>query len=127
MEDMQRKFDAILNDPQIMQKIMAMAQTLGGPIPQERPEPTTPEPPPAPQSSAGISPPNIDIGMLTQLAGITKQSSIDSNQRALLQALHPYLVAERISKLERAMQAAKIANLASTFLNSRTLQFLQGR
>ena len=38
------------------------------------------------------------------------------NQKALLQALAPYLSSGRIHKLEKAMRAAKLAGMASSFL-----------
>ena len=55
------------------------------------------------------------------------QSGIDSNQKTLLRALSPYLSAYRMQKLERAMQAAKLAGAASGFLNAGGLQMLTGR
>ena len=40
------------------------------------------------------------------------------DKQNLLQALRPYLTEHRILKLEKAMRAAKIAGLATTFLGS---------
>jgi hypothetical protein len=51
----------------------------------------------------------------------------DSNQKALLQALSPYLSPHRVQKLERAMHAAKLAGAASGFLSAGGLQMLTGR
>ena len=53
MEDLENKLGAILGNPEMMQKIMALAQNLGGS--------DNPAPPPQ-QSAAGI--PDIDISML---------------------------------------------------------------
>ena len=71
--------------------------------------------------------PDIDIGMLQKLSGFARQSGIDKEQQALLRALGPYLSQGRITKLEKAMRAAKMARLASSFLGSGGLQFLSGR
>ncbi len=117
MEGMEEKLGAILSDPKMMQQIMSMAQALGQSEPQEAP-------PPAPALPAL---PEIDTGMLQKLSGLTRQSGIDGNQKALLNALCPYLSQDRVSKLERAMRAAKIAKLASTFLNAGGLQLITGR
>lgn len=107
MDDLQARMGAILNDPEMMQKIAAMAQSLS---------PPKSDPPPVPKESPVL--PNLDPGMIQRLAGLAGQTSIDSNQKNLLKALGPYLSRERISKLERAMRAASMARVASTFLGS---------
>jgi hypothetical protein len=65
--------------------------------------------------------------MIQKLSGIARQSSIDKNQQNLLRALGPYLSRERITKLEKAMRAAKIAGIASTALAGSGLSLLSGR
>lgn len=104
MDDMQAQMGAILGNPEMMQKIMAMAQSLQG-SQQD-----------APPQQAPPAMPNIDMGMLQKLSGVMGQSGIDSNQQNLLQALGPYLSGDRVSRLEKAMRAAKMARLASGFL-----------
>lgn len=111
MDTMQDQIGSILNDPQMMQQIMAMAQNLSAP------QPPTPPPPPEPNTPA------FDPSVLQQIAGIAGQSRLDKNQQALLKALTPYLSRERISKLERAMRAARTAKLASGFLGAGGLHF----
>ena len=103
MEGMEDKLGAILGNPQMMQQIMSMAQALGAsaPPPPEKPKPQTP---------------NLDPAMIQNVMRIIQGSGIDANQRALLKALDPYLTHDRLSRLERAMRAAKLANLASGFL-----------
>lgn len=108
MDDLEQKLGAVLNNPQLMQQIMTMAQSMGASSPQPQ-EPKQPE-------QATLPP--LDPGMLSKLAGLSKQSSIDRNQQALLKALGPYLSKDRISRLERAMRAAKMAKLAGSFLGS---------
>ena len=110
MDDLEQKLGAVLNNPQLMQQIMSMAQAMGSQAPPPVEENRAPEPQPAL--------PAIDPGMLTKLAGLSRQSSIDRDQQALLKALNPYLNKDRISRLERAMRAAKMAKLASSFLGS---------
>ncbi len=114
MEGMEEKLGAILGNPQLMQQIMAMSQALGQ-SQEKAPEPKQPEPPP------------IDPAMLQKLGSLAGKSSIDSNEQALLKALGPYLSRTKVSKLEKAMRAAKMARLASTFLGSGGLQLLTGR
>jgi hypothetical protein len=100
----------------MMQQILSMAQSLGHNAPPEQ----NPNPEPTPV-------PGIDLTMLQKLSGIAKQSGIDGNEQALLKALRPYLTRERIRKLENAMRAAKLARMASVFMNSGGLQLLTGR
>ena len=108
MEDMQSQMNAILQNPEMMQKISALAQSLGG---------SSPDAPKPPEQAVGGFP-DIDMGMLQKLSGFAKQSGIDPNQQNLLQALGPYLKGDRIHRLEKAMRAAKMARLASGFLGS---------
>lgn len=112
MEELEQKLGAVLNNPQLMQQIMSMAQAMGSQAPPPKEEPRQPEP------AAPAMMPQIDPGMLTKLAGLSRQSGIDRDQQALLKALNPYLSRDRISRLERAMRAAKMAKLAGSFLGS---------
>ena len=118
MEGMEEKLGAIMNNPQLIQQIMAIAQSMSAP---QQPVPADTQPPPA-------SPmPDFDPVMIQRLMGLAGQMGVDSNQKALLSALKPYLTGERITKLEKAMRAAKLASLASTALGSGALSFLTGR
>lgn len=120
MSEMEEKLGAILNNPQLMQQIMSMAQAMGGSQPQKEEPPRQQEPTP-PRLA------DIDPKMLQSIAGMARQNGVDQNQQALLRALSPYLSRERIQKLERAMRAARMANAASAFLNSGGLQLFSGR
>ena len=112
MDDMESKMGAILGNPEMMQKIMSMAQSLGATqTGQQTNQESKPEPP--------EQVPNIDTRFMEKLAGFAGQSRIDKNQQGLLIALRPYLNRDRISKLEKAMRAAKMASMASSlFANS---------
>lgn len=107
MSELEEKLASVMNDPAMMQKIMSLAQSLGGSEPQSTPEPPKMDPAPFP---------DVDISMLQKLSGFAKQSGIDKNQQTLLNALLPYISRHRIVKLERAMRAAKMANFATTLL-----------
>lgn len=113
MEGMEEKLGAILGNPDMMQQIMAMAQTLGQP--------------PAAQPQPQESKPDIDPAIITKVMHLAGQTNIDPNQRALLRALDPYLAHHRIEKLEKAMRAAKLATLASAFLEDGGFAQLTGR
>lgn len=122
MEDMEQKLGAILGNPEMMQQIMTMAQSLGQQPPQQ-PAPPPKEEPQAPNSFGA----DIDPAAIQKIISLAGQMGIDRNQQALLKALGPYLSNQRIVKLEKAMRAAKLAKVASSALNSGAIPFLSGR
>lgn len=119
MDNVQEKMNAILENPEMMQKIMAMANGLNA-AQQEPPQQQSDE-------NLGGNLPEIDLSMVQKISGLASKSSVDGNQRTLLKALTPYLSRERISKLEKAMRAAKMAGMASVFLNQSGFKFNSGR
>ena len=56
------------------------------------------------------------MAALQKIMSFAQQTGIDRNQQALLKALDPFLTRDRIRKLEKAMRAAKLANLATSAL-----------
>ena len=105
MDDMESKLGAILNNPAMMQQIMALAQGLG-------------QSAPAPEAPSNENVPNVDFTAIQKLAGLTSGSKLSKNQQNLLRALRPYLSHQRIDRLERAMQAAKLAGVATSLLGT---------
>lgn len=121
MSEMEEKLNSVLNNPQMMQQIMAMAQALKHPSDDEQ----KPEQP-GKQENSSVSLP-FDPSLLQKLSGFASQGKIDRNQRALLNALCPYLSQDRIKRLEKAMQAARMAQFASSFLSQGGLSHMSGR
>lgn len=116
MEELSDKLGAILSNPQMMQAIASMAQSLGQTAP------------PSAEGPQNLPPlPNLDPGMLQALGSMAGCAVIDDQQRSLLNALCPYLSRDRVDKLEKAMRSAKMARMASAFLGSGGLQLLTGR
>lgn len=113
MSELEDKLSSVLNNPQMMQQIMSMAQSMNSAS--TAPEPTSPH----------ETMPDLDINLIRQLSGMAQKGNIDRNQQSLLKALGPYLSPGRIGKLEKAMRAAKMAQFATIFLNSS--QFQSGR
>lgn len=103
MDDMENKLGAILSNPALMQQIMALAQNFG----QTAPPPEAPNP---------GNLPDMDFTTIQKLIDLTSGSKLSKNQQDLLRALRPYLSHGRIDRLERAMQAAKLAGIATTLL-----------
>lgn len=114
MGELEEKLNTVLNNPALMQQIMNMAQNMNAPEgPKQEP----------PERSELL--PEIDLNMIKKLSGFAQKGTIDSHQKSLLSALRPYLSQERIIKLEKAMRAARMAQVASGLLGS--AQFQTGR
>lgn len=122
MDDMEEKLGTILNNPQMMQQIMAMAQAMGG-SGKDAPPPRSDTPPPRPENPFS----GIDMATIQKISSLAQNSNIDKRERALLQALGAYLSKERVGKLEKAMRAAKIAKIASGALAQRASSSSTGR
>lgn len=118
MEQMEEKLGAILSNPQLMQQIMNMAQSLGQ---------SAPEPPPPREEPPATPMPDIDPAMIGKIMSLAGKSGIDQHQQALLCALEPYLSGQRLQKLEKAMRAARMAGAVAAILPGGTLPFLSGR
>ena len=102
MDNLESGLQSILGNPQMMEQIMSLAQNFQSE--------SAPPPPPA----EGM--PELDFATIQKITSLIGKTGIDSQQKALLQALRPYLSAQRIEKLEKAMRAAKLAGIATTFL-----------
>lgn len=112
MSQLEDQMAKVLGNPQIMEQIMSMAQAMGG---------SSPAPAPA------EAPPALSPEVLNQLSGLMSRSRTDPQQQALLEALSPYISPRRFQKLEKAMQAARLAKTAGAFLGSGGLSLLTGR
>ena len=98
MEDLESKISNILKDPDAMADILSMAKSLGLGAPEHSQEP------PAPEQDGSL--PDTVAGLLSA-AG-----RLNGKQTALLQALRPFLKESRRSKIDRAIQAARISRIA---------------
>ena len=115
MDELERALRAVLDDPAQLQELRALAGSLGlgqpdAAAPQEAAPPVA-EPPPPP-----AQPPKPPV----QAAAMLRQAGkADKKQEALLLALKPFLRKDRQSKIDRALQAARLASLASLALKNR--------
>lgn len=125
MAEFDEKLNQILSDPGAMAQIMQLAQSLGGdtsspPSPPSSPPPASSKQPPGDNGASLLSSlaGGIDPAMLTKLLPLVRElgGKQDSNARALLYALRPYLKEERQEKVERALQLARLFHLGKTLL-----------
>lgn len=129
MAEFDDKLNSILSNPDAMSQIMQLAQSLSGPGPGQEAPPS----PPPPQQTAAPPPMGggdlfsslsslaggMDPKLLTRLLPLIQElgGQRDSNARALLYALRPYLKEEKQNKVERALQLARLFHLGKKFLS----------
>lgn len=112
MDGLEEKMGQILSDPNAMAQIMQLAQNLGmGQQTTSEPQTQQASAPP-PQAIPGMPDPGQLMGMITALSG----QGTDPRQAALVKALKPLVSPERAAKLDRAMEAAKMAQMAEVVL-----------
>lgn len=119
MEELEARIQAVLNDPQQMQELMSLAKSLG--LAQENGEeapPHSPEQPPQPVEAVSGQPP-FSQGFGSMAALLQQAGGLDKKQENLLSALRPFLRPERREKLERAIQAARLSQLAGMAIRKR--------
>ncbi len=103
MDNLESKLEAMMADPNIMAQVQAMAQNLGMQGTSQSPQSAMPQLPPE---------------VMQALSGLMNGGGADPNEQHLLSALSPYLSQQHLSKLERAMRAAKMADVASQFMKT---------
>lgn len=117
MTDFDEKLNSLLSDPEAMGQIMQLARSLGGSFdgPQSAPPPPQPPQQPSPPVSNpfnGIDP----VAVMRLLPLVQELGEQNTNTRALLLALRPYLKAERQGKVEQALQLARLICVGKKFL-----------
>lgn len=98
MDDINRKLEDILNDPESMNKVRQMAQSLLG---EEESEESTN----SNENTSGIN--SADIGRIMGILGKIENSGND-NRTKLLLALKPNLTGKRREKVDSAIKLLKL-------------------
>ena len=121
MSEFEDRINSVLNDPEQMDKIANLAKSLMGGEAQkadpgdggmmgklgELAKSLTGG------GSSGRDGPDIDPAMLGKIGRLMKAGNAqNSNERALLEAMKPYLTEKRRQKMDRALQLAKLARIA---------------
>ena len=118
MDDLQERIQSVLNDPEQMEEILAIARSLGA----ELPDTVTQTEQTRPETEAASVPPMPGLGgaMTQPVAELLKEAGkLEKKQENLLNALKPFLKPNRREKIDRAMQAARLSHLAGYALRSR--------
>ena len=119
MSEFEDRINSVLNDPEQMDKIANLAKSLMGGDGQK----TAPggimgklgelAKSLAGGESTGRDGPEIDPAMLGKIGRLMNAGNAQSsNERALLEAMKPYLTEKRRQKMDRALQLARLARIA---------------
>lgn len=110
MAEFDDKLNSILSNPQMMQQIMAMANSFGQ-------QQSAPPPPPVQPQQQSQSQFPFDPAAMQGMMDLLRKTQLDQRQQNLVKALGAYLPQEKLNRLQRAMQASKVAKFASFALN----------
>ena len=108
MDDLQSKISAIFSSPESMEQIRSLAQSLAGSSDMQNPSSST--------EHHEDALPLIDPRIMQLMTKAMSEFSKPSEASALLGALRPYLSPERMSKVDNAINIAKIAKIARTII-----------
>ncbi len=93
MDDFGDKLNAILSDPAALSRISELAKSvMGG------------------EKEGGTEEP--DMKLMSKLSGLLGRNSVKKEERALLEAMKPFLSEKRRNKMDKAMKLARLAGLA---------------
>ncbi len=101
MAALEEMINSVLSDPEQMDKIMGMAQSLMGGESRS----------PAPEQG-GIFPEGLDPKMLGKMQQLMGSAQRPGESEALLRAMQPYLSEKRRVKMDKALKLARLAKLA---------------
>lgn len=118
MNDLEQRIGEVLNDPAQMQQILSIAQSLGAVPMQAEEAKLAPEEvgeaQQAPEAESGTP------ASLPDASALMKQMSrMDKKQEDLLNALRPFLRPSRRQKFDRALQIARLSQLAGSAMRTR--------
>lgn len=109
MEDLESTISQILGNPESMSQILSLAKSFGISPPEERQE--------TPQQPQTTQPP-MDSALPAMAELIRQAGSVDPREVQLLNALKPYCSEDRCRRIDRALRAARLSQIAGAALRS---------
>lgn len=95
MDDFGDKLNSILNDPAALSRIGELAKSVMG----------------GDQETKGEEP-ELDPGLISRVMSLMNRKGVKSEERALLEAMKPFLSERRREKMDKAIKLARLASLA---------------
>lgn len=112
MEDLESAISQILRDPESMSQILSLAKSFGvtPPGPQQEQQEQQDAPQQMKQSVESALPAMAEL--------IRQAGSVDPREVQLLNALKPYCSEDRCRRIDRALRAARLSQIAGAALRS---------
>ena len=117
MDDISEKMAELLNDPDSLNRVREMAESILGD--------TKKEPPPETDSSSGFGFDDIDPSQLSKILSVMSRlkSKRDDNRSKLLLALKPHLSEPRREKVDTAIKLLNLIDLLPLLKGSGMFDF----
>ena len=113
MGELDEKLNSLLSDPDSLSQIMQLAQQLSGGLGSQSPPPA---PHPAPVKPPETIPNGPDPILTARLLPLLQEYGKPNTQAMdLLNALRPYLKAEKQEKIQRAVRLARLIHIGKRF------------
>lgn len=118
MDEFGSKLNEILSNPDMMSKISGFAESLfGGEDGGEGQETRGAQGEKTGPSGRGMEDLGFDPALFSRIASLMKRQGDKREERALLEAMRPYLSEKRREKMDRAIRLARLASIAEIALN----------
>lgn len=114
MDNLEDKINSLFSSPESLAQIKKLAEALSGSG--SGTQQTGPVPDNAPAATASPSVPALDPKMMQLFAAVMREYSAPSEAATLINALRPYLKADRLTKVDKALSIAKLAKAAKVIL-----------
>ena len=113
MSEIEEKINSILSNPEELEKITTIAQSImGGAGAKGNGEGEFAGASPDALNLDGFDFGSLDPNMIASLGNLISKAGAGDEKHALLEAMKPYLSQKRRGKMEKAMQIARMACLA---------------
>lgn len=114
MDEFGDRLNQILSDPQMMSRISGFAESLfGGENEGDERGERAPRRRPDSGDAEGMG---FDPALLSRIAALMRRQGDKREERALLEAMRPYLSERRREKMDRAIRLARLASIAELAL-----------
>ena len=109
MEDLESAISQILGDPESMSQILSLAKSFGV---------TSPGPQQEQQDAPQQMKQSVESALPAMAELIRQAGSVDPREVQLLNALKPYCSEDRCRRIDRALRAARLSQIAGAALRS---------
>ncbi len=115
MDNLEEKINSLFSSPESLAQIKKLAEALSGTSPAEAAG-TPSESSQTSETPFSGKAPAFDPKLMQLFASVMREYSAPSEAAGLINALRPYLKADRLARVDKAMSIAKLAKAAKVIL-----------